>query len=224
MHTLLLVDDVKTTLAVEKAFLEARAFKVFATSSVEEALALAGVIKADLIILDYEMPGMTGEEVCRRLKADEVTAGTPIMILSAHEDETTALACERAGATKFVRKSEGREGLLAHVSEILGLPLRRHPRIGCSIPVSLPRDGRLAQGLIHNLSQGGLYLTTEEHFKVGEPIKLQFTLPTTGRQVQVFGEVMRIEELTEKRSGLGVQFLEASEEDINALEAWAGTA
>ena len=63
MYKILLADDVKLTLASEKAYLEGRNLKVFATSSAGEAMEMAGVLQPDLVVLDYEMPDMNGAQV-----------------------------------------------------------------------------------------------------------------------------------------------------------------
>lgn len=219
-HTIILADDVRTTLSIGKAFLEAQGMRVFAVSSADQVVDLAVAVRPSLIILDYEMPEMTGDEVCRLLKKSPETASTPVMILSAHEAESVARACIEAGAERFVAKAEGRDGLLGHVAEILGLPQRRHPRLQCQIETGVRLGERVTLGLIHNLSQGGVYLTVNEAISVGEAVRLQFTLPGSDQVIQVLGEIVRSESLAGCVNGYGIQLLEGAEDDLEALRSF----
>jgi len=220
MYTLLLADDVRTTLAVEKSFLESRNLKVFATTSATEALKLAEAVRPDLIVLDYEMPEMNGDEACRRLKANPHTKGIPILVLSAHGDEAIATKCEAAGAAGFQRKTEGREALLDAVAAILGLPQRRHTRVPCSMSIGILSEDRKVEGMVHNLSLSGLYLTVETPLKENSLVRLVFTLPNTKREIRALGEVVRAETLSGNLRGYGIQMIEADEESQATLKEY----
>ncbi len=68
------------------------------------ALTSARAVRPDLVVLDVSMPGRTGLEVCTALRADPVTAGTRVLLLSAgasDDDVTRALA---AGADAYLAK------------------------------------------------------------------------------------------------------------------------
>src|SRR5688572_29969551 len=77
----LVVDDDPRIRPFLCAALETAGFAVTATASGEEALRLAGA-RPDLIVLDVELPDLSGREVCRRLKAGPETATIPILMLS----------------------------------------------------------------------------------------------------------------------------------------------
>jgi CheY-like chemotaxis protein len=219
MRNLLLVDDVKTTLAVEKAFLESKNFKVFVTTSAADVMTLAADIQPVLIVMDYEMPEMNGNEVCRRLGEDPRTSHIPVLILSSHNDEKIAQLCRESGAVGFVRKADGRESLLDHVAQILGLPQRRHMRVPCriSVGIRLERE-RGSRGLIHNLSAGGFYLTLDKSLSQGNALHMSFTLPDSSLVIRVLGEVVRAETLSSSLYGYGIQLLEADADSVEALK------
>ncbi|HEY6882164.1 MAG TPA: diguanylate cyclase, partial [Polyangiales bacterium] len=75
----------------------------FATSG-EEALRLTEQSLPDLVVLDVEMPGMNGFEVCRRLKARPEFADVPIIFLTSHDDEQLELFGLSVGAVDFISK------------------------------------------------------------------------------------------------------------------------
>jgi len=86
-----------------------------------EALQLAGSVSPDVILLDVQMPGMDGYEVCKRLKENEKTAQIPVVFLTAsssNEDEERGLDI---GATDFIRKPLSAKIIQARISNILNL-------------------------------------------------------------------------------------------------------
>jgi len=220
MHKILLADDTKVTLSVEKAYLESRDFRVFATTSPSEVTHLAGVIQPDLIVLDFDMPGMTGEEVCRRLKSVEETSHIPVLILSSHEDDETQRICLAAGAIDFARKTEGREALLGHVARILGLPQRRYLRAPCRFSVNITESGASFEGMVHDICEGGLYLTADRLIGEGTALQLRFELPDREDEIRLLAEAVRSEILSGSMYGCGIMFLEADAEAIEALRAF----
>jgi two-component system cell cycle response regulator DivK len=89
--------------------------QVLSAGTAEEGLRLAAIEPPDLILMDVELPGMTGYEATRRLKADPATAAIPVVILTAQairEDEAKARATGCDGyLTKPVDTSVFRETL-----------------------------------------------------------------------------------------------------------------
>jgi diguanylate cyclase (GGDEF)-like protein len=100
---LLLVDDQALNIqALYQVF--ATDCQVFMATSGAQALQLSREQWPDLILLDVQMPGMDGYEVCRRLKSDAQLRDIPVIFVTAHQDdeaETAGLAC---GAVDFISK------------------------------------------------------------------------------------------------------------------------
>jgi uncharacterized protein (TIGR02266 family) len=218
MYKVLLADDVKLALAAAKGWLEGRNLTVIATTSAAEAKDLSSVINPDLIILDFELSEMTGAELCQWLKADPQTAHVPVLILSAHDDQDTVRQCEQAGASGFIHKSKGREALLDNVARILGVPRRRNVRVPCRFTVGLTDGSGVLAGTLHDISFSGVFLTAPTRFSLGTPLHLRFALPDLGTEIEVLGEVVRIENTTDEGPGCGVQFLETDERSRQALQ------
>lgn len=218
MYKILLADDVRLTLASEKSYLEGRNLKVFATSSAREAREMAGVLQPDLVVLDYEMPDMTGADVCRALREDPLTAHIPVMILSIRDDEAVQQSCREAGVVGFIRKADGRDALLEGVARALGVPRRRHVRVGCDFTVGILEGGRTFSGTVENISESGIFLTAARRFDTGVALRLRFLLPPDGEEIRVLGEAVRSEELDTSRFGFGVQFLQIDPSSRQGLD------
>jgi len=78
--------------------------QVFMATHGEQALALCAAQQPDLVLLDVEMPGMDGYEVCRRLKADPAACDIPVIFVTAHKDEGAEAAGLDIGAVDFITK------------------------------------------------------------------------------------------------------------------------
>jgi DNA-binding response OmpR family regulator len=84
-----------------------------------DALMLAQSECPDLIILDVEMPGMDGYELCRRLKECDCTAGSPVIFVSAHDQIEERLKGYEAGGEDYIIKPFDPQELKAKVAQLL---------------------------------------------------------------------------------------------------------
>ena len=82
MSKVLVVDDQPQNVRLLDAVLTPNSYEVIHASSGAEALAAVREHAPDLVLLDVEMPGMNGYEVCRRIREDERTAAIPIVALT----------------------------------------------------------------------------------------------------------------------------------------------
>ena len=71
----------------------------------------------DLVLLDMRLSGVSGTDVCSRLKEDESTKGIPILMMSALND--AAKTCKEAGADDFISKPFEMDELLAKINSVL---------------------------------------------------------------------------------------------------------
>jgi two-component system phosphate regulon response regulator PhoB len=78
----------------------------------------------DLILMDWMMPGMTGIEVLKKLKADATTAGTPVIMLTARGQGTDHDAAMAAGANAYLMKPFSPLELLERIHQTLDAQMR----------------------------------------------------------------------------------------------------
>jgi putative two-component system response regulator len=116
---LLLVDDDAALRALLRTTFEAVAIELDEAHSAEAALAAVHASPPDAIVLDVRMPGMSGLELCRLLKADPETNGIGIVLLTGGEGGSREEA-EHAGADALVRKPFSPLELLAVVERLTG--------------------------------------------------------------------------------------------------------
>src|ERR1035437_8544557 len=117
---ILVIDDEPQITRVLRAALSAQAFDVRTANDPEEGLLLFKDWMPDLVITDLMMPGLSGVEVCRAIRA---TSATPILVLSVRDHERSKIEALDAGADDYVTKPFGIQALLARVRA----PPRRPP-------------------------------------------------------------------------------------------------
>jgi putative two-component system response regulator len=113
---ILAVDDAPENLDVVKGLLSPQ-YTVKAAVNGQMALKIAEKQSPDLILLDIRMPGMDGYEVCRRLKADDATAGIPVIFLTGESDVDSQVA--EVGGSGYVTKPIEPDSLLARIQDCL---------------------------------------------------------------------------------------------------------
>jgi DNA-binding response OmpR family regulator len=114
------VDDIGANLRLLDAVLTPRGFRVDTAASGAEALERIAQLDIDIVLLDVNMPGMTGYEVCRRIRADERTRLLPVVMVTAAPEEERVRALE-AGADDFLRQPLEQAELLARVRSLARL-------------------------------------------------------------------------------------------------------
>ena len=118
---ILAVDDDPKLLELIRLFLDkTKRFEVRLENRSAQALAAAQQFHPDLIILDVDMPGKDGGEVARQLKADPVTARTPILFLTSLVSPREAGDSETiSGGMPFLAKPVNPTALIAVVDRLL---------------------------------------------------------------------------------------------------------
>ncbi|KAF1079199.1 MAG: hypothetical protein GQF41_4502 [Candidatus Rifleibacterium amylolyticum] len=118
---ILVVDDAAVNLQLLIKILSSQGYSVYPASDGELALRFVQTTIPDLILLDINMPGMDGFEVCRRLKADQKTCSVPIIFISILEDERDKVKGFQAGGVDYITKPFQPEEVLARVRTHLRL-------------------------------------------------------------------------------------------------------
>lgn len=116
--TILLVDDDPDTIRVLGRILAPLGEVKFATNG-QEALRLARQAAPDVILLDAEMPGLSGFQVCERLKADPALADVPVIFVTSHGEPTFEVSGFDIGAADFIAKPINAQLVLARVKNQL---------------------------------------------------------------------------------------------------------
>jgi CheY-like chemotaxis protein len=121
-RSVLLVDDFEDGLAMYEEYLTYRGFHVVVARNGEAAVSQAQLHRPDVILLDLRMPGMTGTDVMRLLRADPSFVNTPIIALTAHAFDDERRLALNAGFDAVIAKPCLPDALVAAVERMLGHP------------------------------------------------------------------------------------------------------
>lgn len=116
---ILLVEDDRALAELLVYNLEREDFEVQATSDGEDAMLLAQEQAPDLVLLDWMIEGISGIEVCRRLRRLPSTANVPIIMLTARGEEVDRIRGLETGADDYITKPFSPRELVARVSAVL---------------------------------------------------------------------------------------------------------
>lgn len=116
---ILVVDDDWMNREVIEAYLQSAGYVVQSVGSGEKALEVAVAEPPSLVVLDVNMPGMSGLEVCALLKADKVNQFTPVMVITALDTDEDKIEAIEAGADDFLTKPFNSIVMLTRVKSLM---------------------------------------------------------------------------------------------------------
>jgi two-component system phosphate regulon response regulator PhoB len=119
LKRLLLVEDDRAIAELVKFHFTRADYTVTTTANGEEALILVEEIRPDLMILDWMIEGISGIELCRRLRRKPATANLPIIMLTARGEEDDRLRGLETGADDYVTKPFSPKELVVRAAAVL---------------------------------------------------------------------------------------------------------
>ena len=115
----MIVEDDKNQLQLLESSINLYGFTPICVKCGEEAMALLREEPPDVIILDWMLPGISGLEVCRRIRANKLTRSIPVIMLSARTMEDDRISGLKNGADDYVTKPYSIEELMARIRACL---------------------------------------------------------------------------------------------------------
>lgn len=112
------VDDDDSLLRALRRLLDATGFRVETFSSAEQFLESAHRERADCLVLDVHLGGLSGLDLQERLRTSGVS--TPIVIITAHDEWSTRERARRAGAIEYLRKPFDDDSLIEAIHKAIG--------------------------------------------------------------------------------------------------------
>jgi DNA-binding response OmpR family regulator len=118
-RTLVIVEDDEDIADTIRYNLEREGFRVRVASTGEDGINLILERPPSLVLLDLNLPYMSGFEMCRRLRSEPATSRIPILILTARTDESDKVLGLNLGADDYITKPFGMRELVARVNAVL---------------------------------------------------------------------------------------------------------
>jgi diguanylate cyclase (GGDEF)-like protein len=136
-QSVLIVDDSMPLHTLIKTQLKSEPLRFHSAHDGESGLLTASSFRPDLILLDVDMPGMNGFEVCQRLKANPLTASIPLIFLTAAGTLTDKVKGLELGGTDYIVKPFKPEELKARVHSVLRTAQQLEPTRMIDTPTGL---------------------------------------------------------------------------------------
>ena len=150
MTSILVVEDDPAISELLRYNLHNEKYEVSLASTAEDALVLVEEHSFDLMVLDWMLPGMSGIELCRRLRQRRETKALPVLMLTARSEESDSVRGLSTGADDYVVKPFSIAELMARVKALLR---RASPD---RIADVLTHDDIVLDRLAHSVSRSGL--------------------------------------------------------------------
>ncbi len=127
--SILIVDDMPINIQILSVILGEEKYRITATTEGARALELARDGSFDLILLDVEMPGLSGFDVCRILKLSESTRDIPVIFITARNNSEDIIAGFESGAVDYITKPFNKPELMARIKTHLELKKSREEMV-----------------------------------------------------------------------------------------------
>ncbi|MDY7079375.1 MAG: response regulator [Chloroflexota bacterium] len=109
---ILVVEDSPTQALHLQTLLEQEGLEVLLAYDGQTGLQMAQQMHPDLIVLDVQMPGMNGFQVCRQLKNESATADIPVIIFTRHDEQEAVVLGLQTGAVDYIPKDAFADAVL----------------------------------------------------------------------------------------------------------------
>jgi len=213
---ILLVDDVKLLIEIQKNFLASSYVTVLTANDGVEALETARRERPDLIIMDKYMPNMDGLTCCKKLKEDPSLAHIPIIMATNATRDEDAREYRSVGCADILSKPINSKVFLATIKKYIPDIECRNIRIPLKIGTNMHHGGASYSVLTQNLSLTGLFAVTEIKPSVDDEIRFSFTLPGLTVPLEVKGRVVW-HGSSGGEKGVGVEFKEVTGQGMAML-------
>ncbi|MGH2362346.1 MAG: response regulator [bacterium] len=117
MSLILIVEDNEKNLKLVRDVLQVKGYDTIEAGTAEDGLKLARARKPDLILMDIQLPGMSGIEALKALRADPATAAIPVVAITASVMQQDRQQIMSAGFDGFIEKPINLRGLLDNVQQ-----------------------------------------------------------------------------------------------------------
>lgn len=216
MPKILLVDDVDLFLELERSYLEGCGYDLVTASSGEEALQRLERVAPDILLLDFYMPGMDGDEVCRLIRKNKRWQNLPILMVTAAGKPEEVQRCLQSGCDDYITKPVNKQELREKVQRLLGeVKRRKDERVSVKLPVQVREGDRLHVASTQDLSTSGVYLKSAVPLTENTGIEIRFEAPQE-KPLVLFGKIKRTSK--QAAEGCGVYFIHPDPESKELLE------
>lgn len=223
MKKIIIEQDINTILRKKNTFLDRADMRVFTATSTDEVLQLHRTVRADLVIVNLDMPGMGIEQLCSLLKAD-AEPGAVSIIMACKNTRNALKQSSQCKADAVITRPFKPAQLLAQAKTLLNLSWRETYRVLLNVAIegTVCTNHFVCNSL--DISLAGMLIETTQAFNQGDRLSCAFFLPDMTK-IQVTGEIARTIQPAPgvDANWYGVHFLNLPPDAAKTLEAFIDT-
>lgn len=225
MKQILLVDDSHFFIQAIREFLTRSGNSILTASCGKEALHTLETKSPDVILMDYYLEDIRGDECCRKIKAAPSTKNIPVIMLTSAGSSEDIENSKGAGCDDHITKPVDKMLLLTKIKRYLAIPTREHKRAPICVSTLYFHNNRKYSGMIFCISEGGMFIKSDDLLESGSIIQVNFSIPQIAGDIEAKVEVAW--NTTERGRlpagigpGFGVRFLSIDEKGIEAIKTY----
>jgi CheY-like chemotaxis protein/Tfp pilus assembly protein PilZ len=189
-------------------FLQRLNYHVITAKTAEDGLSFLNLTVPLVIIVNIDLPDMSGADLLKRVKKNSRTRDVPVIIYTSNKDDHIQQDCEQAGCAAYLRHPATLEELYAAVQKATQRP-RRFVRLDTFLDVVVGDGNPSGKDYIAVISELGMFVCTNSALSFGSVHLFTFHLPNApGWVFKIEGQVVYNQSSEErKQPGIGVKFL-----------------
>lgn len=220
--TVIIADTDRSFVLSIAAILNEMSFDVIPVENGSDALTYTAKYMPDIVMLNTELPALSGLEVMNKIKNDTYTFFIPVLLMSSLPDEETIEACRRLKYTKLIRKPLNLGELNISLYDYLTYPSeqkRRHLRARYNRKILVRSGDRTDEMFASTLSEGGVFVRTVDPPSTGQHLAVD--IPLKKGAVALSGTVIYTKDIYgsifSTGPGMAIQFNEMTESNTRLI-------
>ena len=211
-HRVIVVsEEILSRVRRSPTFLRRADIRFLLAYSGSEALSLARVSDPAVVLLDFDLPVLRADQVCREFLASPEQRDIPVVIAGPALPPEFERACREAGCADYFHTPVDSDSLAALLARLLGVSLRQDHRLPVLLSVSHGGITSQSLGRSRDLSLAGIQVRTNTRFRKGFNLHLSFSLDEE-RPILTQGQVVRCAPTEEGEYDLGIRFVDLTME------------
>jgi DNA-binding response OmpR family regulator len=174
--------------------------------------------KADLIIVDLDIPGISGDKLCSIIRKDKRTGGTSVILICSNI-KSDIKRCSNSKADFCMTKPISAPLLLKKIRELLNIKKRESARIPLMITAVGSYSLRTFFCHAVDISTSGMLIETDKILHKGKSVSCLFIIPSS-RQVTINGKVVRTIIKSPEIYQYGINFSHPTDDALSAIKAF----
>jgi uncharacterized protein (TIGR02266 family) len=220
-RTILVVDDLPMFRELGSLFLS-RYGRVVTAADGEEALAVVERDQPDVVVLDFHLPDVDSETLCRRIRALCSAGRTNSVVALCNGDAADYERAIRAGAVDVLSKPLSRVSLVETVNRLVRFPeVRGMARVDHAARVRVMMNQEERWATMRNLSRGGMYIEASWSAPLDSEMQLEFHLPEVDDPLSPTAKVIWSRNgWNGSAAGMGIRFLALDAASADTLDSF----